>query len=117
MLSPVYGESGPLRRERGSPAATRTGAFEPTPAARDWQGAELGYGLTAYFPDEVRVEFNRSFSRSASDQYRSYSLPLRPDILLSSPHGQHIFDAEPRMDLSDIDEALDEQAGPDREHQ
>lgn len=49
---------------------------------RTWQGAELGEGLTASFPDGIRVEFNRRFSRSAPDAYHSYSVPLRPDILL-----------------------------------
>lgn len=64
------------------------------PAAPSWQGAELGQGLTAHFSGKVRVEFNRSFSRSPGGKHRSYSVPLRPDILVETPQVRHIFDAK-----------------------
>lgn len=64
------------------------------PAAPTWQGPELRYGLTAQFPESVRVEFNRSFSRSQAGKHRSYSVTLRPDILVETPQGRHIFDAK-----------------------
>ena len=64
------------------------------PAAPTWQGAELRHGLTAHFPESVRVEFNRSFSRSQAGKHRSYSVTLRPDILVETPQGRHIFDAK-----------------------
>jgi predicted component of viral defense system (DUF524 family) len=63
-------------------------------AAPTWQGAELRYGLTAQFPESVRVELNRSFSRSHAGKHRSYSVTLRPDILVETPEGRHIFDAK-----------------------
>lgn len=64
------------------------------PAEPTWQGPELRYGLTAQFPESVRVEFNRSFSRSQAGKHRSYSVTLRPDILVETPQGRHIFDAK-----------------------
>jgi hypothetical protein len=64
------------------------------PVASTWQGAELGQGLTAHFSGSVRVEFNRSFSRSQGGKHRSYSVPLRPDILVETPRERHIFDAK-----------------------
>jgi hypothetical protein len=83
------------------------------PAAATWQGAELGQGLTAHFSDGVRVEFNRSFSRSQSGKHRSYSVTLRPDILLETPRERHIFDAKFAFEplgasLSDDDDNEDE---------
>jgi predicted component of viral defense system (DUF524 family) len=83
-------------------------AVRVDPAAATWQGAELGQGLTAYFSGGVRVEFNRSFSRSESALHRSYSVSLRPDILIETPHDRHIFDAkfafEPRTPIDDQDD-------------
>jgi predicted component of viral defense system (DUF524 family) len=64
------------------------------PAVSSWQGAELGQGLTAHFSGKVRVEFNRSFSRSPGGRHRSYSVTLRPDILVETPRERHIFDAK-----------------------
>jgi predicted component of viral defense system (DUF524 family) len=78
------------------------------PPKQTWQGAELGEGLTATFPHGVRVEFNRRFSRSGASGYHSYSLPLRPDILLVTPTRRHVFDAkfafEPRSPVPNDDE-------------
>jgi hypothetical protein len=64
------------------------------PAAATWQGAELGHALAADFSGGVRVEFNRSFSKSQSGKHRSYSVTLRPDILVETPRERHIFDAK-----------------------
>lgn len=64
------------------------------PATPTWQGAELGQGLTAHFSGSARVEFNRSFSRSQGGKHRSYSVPLRPDILVETPRERHILDAK-----------------------
>jgi Domain of unknown function (DUF2357)/PD-(D/E)XK nuclease superfamily len=64
------------------------------PASHTWQGAELGQGITAHFSGSVRVEFNRSFSSRQTGKHRSYSVPLRPDILVETPHERHIFDAK-----------------------
>jgi predicted component of viral defense system (DUF524 family) len=83
------------------------------PAGATWQGAELGQGLTAHFAASVRVEFNRSFSKSQGGRHRSYSVPLRPDILVETPDERHIFDAKFAFDpigpsLSDDDDSDDE---------
>jgi predicted component of viral defense system (DUF524 family) len=88
------------------------------PAAATWQGPELRYGLTAQFPEGVRVELNRSFSRTQDGQHRSYSVTLRPDILVETPQGRHIFDAKfafeqlgsPLGDDDDEDESLTSRA-------
>jgi len=84
-------------------------------AAPTWQGAELGQGLTAHFSGSVRVEFNRSFSRSHGGKHRSYSVPLRPDILVETPHERHIFDAKFAFEplgssLSDDDDDSDDES-------
>ena len=79
------------------------------PARATWQGAQLRPGLTAYFSGGVRLEFNRSFSKSQSGKHRSYSVTLRPDILVETPRERHIFDAKFAFEplgssLSDDDE-------------
>jgi len=57
-------------------------------------GGELSQGLTAHFSDGIHVEFNRSFSRNHGGKHRSYSVLLRPDILVETPRQRHIFDAK-----------------------
>jgi len=91
------------------------------PAAPTWQGAELGQGLTAHFSGSVRVEFNRSFSGSQSGKHRSYSVSLRPDILVETPHARHIFDAKFAFDplgpsLSDDDTDSEDESIAGRAH-
>lgn len=83
------------------------------PVAPSWQGAELGQGLAAHFAGGVRVEFNRSFSRSQGGKHRSYSVTLRPDILVETPLERHIFDAKFAFEplgssLEDDDDGEDE---------
>jgi hypothetical protein len=64
------------------------------PPSVSWQGAELGQGLVAEFDADVAIEFNRGFSKSSLGRYHSYSVPLRPDLLLATPTGRHLFDAK-----------------------
>ena len=61
---------------------------------RTWQGPGLTSDFVAAFGGgEVEVHFNRRFSQA--DDFRSYSLPLRPDILMQLPGGErHVFDAK-----------------------
>jgi predicted component of viral defense system (DUF524 family) len=59
-------------------------------------GAHLGRGLRVAWEGGVELFYNLSYSRSRRD--RSYSLPLRPDIVLRVPNGpcqgDHLFDAK-----------------------
>jgi predicted component of viral defense system (DUF524 family) len=95
-------------------AATLGPPLKIVPASEGWQGAELGQGLRAEFPLGVRIDFNRSFSRSKSGNYRSYSVALRPDLLLETPLGRHIFDAKFAFDV-DTPLANDEDEGKDED--
>jgi len=83
------------------------------PATQGWQGAELGQGLTAHFSSGVRVEFNRRFARTDGDDHRSYSVPLRPDIVVETPDTRHLFDAKFAFEplATSVDE--DDDAGVD----
>ncbi|MCC6174432.1 MAG: DUF2357 domain-containing protein, partial [Chloroflexi bacterium] len=53
----------------------------------------------------TRVSYNVTFSRSRSAGRRSYSVPLRPDIVLEVPDGPsprlHLFDAKFKLDRVD----------------
>jgi predicted component of viral defense system (DUF524 family) len=73
----------------------------------DWEGARLGFGTTATFAHDVTIQFNRTFSK-ASGKYGSYSLSLRPDILVDTPSGRDVFDAkfafEPSRPWNEADE-------------
>jgi predicted component of viral defense system (DUF524 family) len=67
----------------------------------DHFGARLGWGLRIAWGSGLELFYNLSFSNSAkakADRRRSYSLLLRPDIVLRIPHGpnagDHIFDAK-----------------------
>ncbi|MCC6176172.1 MAG: DUF2357 domain-containing protein [Chloroflexi bacterium] len=55
--------------------------------------------------DGTRVSYNVTFSRSQSTGRRSYSVPLRPDIVLEVPQGPsprlHMFDAKFKLDRVD----------------
>jgi uncharacterized protein len=55
--------------------------------------------------DGTRVSYNVTFSRSRSAGRRSYSVPLRPDIVLEVPRGPsprlHLFDAKFKLDRVD----------------
>jgi predicted component of viral defense system (DUF524 family) len=67
----------------------------------DHFGARLGWGLRVAWAGGLELFYNLSFSDSVkanADRRRSYSLRLRPDIVLRIPHGpnagDHIFDAK-----------------------
>lgn len=55
-------------------------------------------GIQIQWIDGTRLSYNLQFSHSSSNQQFSYSLPLRPDIVLEVPHGPnaglHLFDAK-----------------------
>lgn len=59
-------------------------------------GAKLDRGLRIAWEGGIELFYNLSYSRSRSN--RSYSLPLRPDIVLRVPdgpsQGDHLFDAK-----------------------
>lgn len=59
-------------------------------------GAHLGRGLRIAWHGGIELFYNLSFSRSRED--RSYSLPLRPDVVLrvhrDDGHEDHVFDAK-----------------------
>ena len=57
------------------------------------------------WPDGTRLVYNPRFSRSRLLEWRSYSVPLRPDMALHIPagpnRGWHLFDAKFRVDRLD----------------
>ncbi|MDZ4064647.1 MAG: nuclease domain-containing protein, partial [Coriobacteriia bacterium] len=59
--------------------------------------ATLNEGIKLVFEDGVELHYNRSFSRS-NTQWRSYSVTLRPDIVLKVGDTLHLFDAKFRID-------------------
>jgi predicted component of viral defense system (DUF524 family) len=83
---------------------------ELDPRSADWEGAKMGYGLTADFGNGIRIQFNRTFSKSAGP-YHSYSLMLRPDILVETPSGRHLFDAKFAFELTGAWVAADDDDG------
>lgn len=54
------------------------------------QGMRFEYGTTA------ELHFNRTFARH-STMWSSYSVTLRPDIVLRTPYAMHLFDAKFRV--------------------
>lgn len=66
----------------------------------------FGYGCMVELNDQVRVEFNASFTRGLKS---AYSTPLRPDVTLTVAGVRHAFDAKYRLDrLALDDEGVDE---------
>jgi predicted component of viral defense system (DUF524 family) len=66
--------------------------------------AHLRWGLRVVWDGGVELFYNLSYSRSRSRAgEHSYSLPLRPDVVLRIPHGpnagDHLFDAKFKVDL------------------
>lgn len=63
--------------------------------------ARLPWRSRVRWSNGVRLVYNPSFSRSRPRSRRSYSVPLRPDILLEVPRGpnagHHLFDAKFRL--------------------
>lgn len=76
---------------------------------------QLPWDLELVWPDGTKLYYNPRFSRSRPEARRSYSLALRPDIVLQVPSGPaaglHLFDAKFRVDqlppLAADDEADD----------
>ena len=60
------------------------------------QGTRLRRGLEVKWPGGVRVVYNPTFSRAAPEPWHSYSLLMRPDIVIETTGP-----AGPRMDLLD----------------
>ena len=69
-----------------------------------WQ-VSVSHSFEVSWGDGTTLYYNRSFSRSASADWRSYSVPLRPDITLKVPtganEGLHLFDAKFKLDRID----------------
>lgn len=67
--------------------------------------ASLARGMRVEWGDGTTVSYNPSYSRSAPAARRSYSVLLRPDIVLhvsSGRHaGEHVFDAKFKLDAAD----------------
>lgn len=67
-------------------------------AAVDEFGAHLGWGLRLAWAGGIELFYNLPYSRTNRAGNHSYSLPLRPDIVLRVPTGRsagdHIFDAK-----------------------
>ena len=75
-------------------------------------------GGTFEWDPGVRLVYNQRFSRSRKGQWRSYSVPLIPDIALSIPNGPntglHLFDAKFRVHaLADVGLTADDKDADD----
>ncbi|MCL6557327.1 MAG: DUF2357 domain-containing protein [Firmicutes bacterium] len=71
---------------------------------------ELSYGLQVIFPREVRVFYNKIF-RLGEEFNQSYSITLRPDIVLQVKDGIYVFDAKFKLDKLDFDVLKDSNDG------
>lgn len=80
QLSPIFGP--PLNR---------------VVASGDELHAGLAEGLSLQYQGDVELHYNRSFSRSNAS-WSSYSVALRPDIVLRVGDSLHLFDAKFRVD-------------------
>ena len=73
----------------------------------DFEQVSAPRGMRIAWREGVELFYNASFRRSSKSR-RSTSVPLRPDIALRIPSGQHrgwhIFDAKFRLDLRAFDE-------------
>jgi len=68
----------------------------PADAARDDLRADLERGLSLAYGDDVGLHFNRTFSRGR-EVWKSYSVTLRPDIVLKCRDDLHLLDAKFRI--------------------
>jgi hypothetical protein len=68
--------------------------------------AFLAEGIKLVFPGGIELHYNRSFSR-ANSKWKSYSVPLRPDIVLKVGDTLHLLDAKFRVDPWDVSTELD----------
>lgn len=94
---------------------------EATTVERSGLEASVAWGTDIRWSNGVRLVYNARFNRRRSGARRSYSVPLRPDILLRVPEGPnaglHLFDAKFRLRrIGDVvpdeeDSAADEDPG------
>lgn len=72
-----------------------------------WE-AQVPWGSRVQWADGTEAFYNLSFSAAPAAGYRSYSLPMRPDVVLSIPKGPnaglHVLDAKFRVQQSDAEE-------------
>lgn len=66
--------------------------------------AALNEGIKLVFEGGVELHYNRSFSRS-NPHWASYSVPLRPDIVLKVGETLHLFDAKFRIEGWAVEES------------
>ena len=70
--------------------------------SRDDHQLAVGWDYEVRWAGGTRVLYNVSFSRSHAATRRSYSVPLRPDVVLEVPAGGarqiHVFDAKFKVD-------------------
>lgn len=64
------------------------------------------WGIAVQWQDGTRLLYNLAFSRSSRRQQYSYSVPLRPDIVLEVPNGPnagvHVLDAKFKVQLTEL---------------
>ena len=65
--------------------------------------ASLTEGIRLVYEGGVELHYNRSFSRRNAT-WRSYSVPLRPDIVLKVGDTLHLFDAKFRIDSWNVEQ-------------
>ncbi len=67
--------------------------------AADEKRPHLDHGVAVQFGPDVEVIYNRSFAGdSPNGRFGSYSLPLRPDVLLRIAGDVYVFDAKFRVE-------------------
>jgi hypothetical protein len=99
-----------LQEKNGSPIAAGVPSASETHLS-------VSHGLEIRWSNGTTLHYNVGFSRSATAGRRSYSVPLRPDIVLNVPmgpnRGLHMFDAKFRVDHVDgmMDSAEDDLQG------
>ncbi len=96
---------------------------EPVSAGRmkcDDLGLGLGWEYRVRWKNGARVLYNPSFSRARAGLRRSYSVPLRPDLLLEIPRSEgrelHVFDAKFKVDWLDSAMPSDEDRGDEEKN-
>jgi hypothetical protein len=72
------------------------------------------WGIVVQWQDGTRLLYNLAFSRSSRRQQYSYSVPLRPDIVLEVPYGPnagiHVLDAKFKVKLKELLEPTEDLA-------
>lgn len=66
---------------------------------------KVPWGIAVQWQDGTRLLYNLPFSRSSRHQRYSYSVPLRPDIVLEVPYGPnaglHVLDAKFKLQIAE----------------